>query len=375
MQLRKSILLTSLIASLGCKQTYLPPAVAHPPNYLVVEGFIDANARDTTTFTLSRTTQLDSPRYVPETGATVTIEGSDNSSQSLREYVAGAYGAPLSTLDNSTSYRLHIVTATGKQYASDYVPLVSSPPIDSISWQRLNNEVHQGIQIYANTHDPQNNTHYYRWDYKDTWEFRSYYFATVQYIPGQGIVPYSPNTISVCWRSSVPPSIYLGTSTQLSQDLIYHAPLVLIPLNSQQISVRYSILVKQYALTKDAFAWWQMLQKNTEQIGSIFGVQPSTNKGNIRSLTDTTEQVLGFIGGGTVQSQRIFISIDQVFPWAYIPDCEYQKSANLPDSIKFWYSIGYLPWMLDKRNNQVYWAYKTCVDCTLTGTNVKPAFW
>jgi hypothetical protein len=365
----------ALLFAMACKQTYTPPAIANPPDYLVVEGFIDANPGDSTVFTLSHTVKLDSNQYIPESGATVTIEGTDNSSSPLREFVAGTYGAPLSALNNSTSYRLHIVTAAGKQYASDYVPLVQSPPIDSISWRRLNDAVHQGVQIYANTHDPQNSTHYYRWDYTETWEFHSSYFATVQYVPGIGLENYSPNTISTCWHIDRVTSILLGSSTQLSQDLIHEAPLVLIPPGAQQLSVRYSILVRQYALTKAAFSWWQILQKNTEQIGSIFGVQPSAATGNIHCLTDTAEQVLGFVTGGTIQSQRIFITNDQVFPWNYLPDCQDRKAPNNIDTIKFLYSEGFLPWSVDIFPPAVHLAYKTCVDCTLTGTNIPPSFW
>jgi hypothetical protein len=371
----KALLLITLCFSLGCKQTYQPPTIANPPDYLVVEGFINTNPGDSTVFNLSRTVKLDTNLYAPETGATVTVEGSDNSSQKLNEIAIGTYRAILPGLNYSTSYRLHIVTASGKQYASDYVTLVPGPPIDSISWRRLENPPNTGIQIYANTHDPQNATHYYRWDYTETWEFHSPYVANVQYVPGIGIVPYYNNTTSVCWHTRQATSIVLGTSAQLSQDLIYEAPVVLVPFNSQQITVRYSILVKQYGLTKDAFAWWQLLQKNTEQIGSIFGVQPSANKGNIHCLTDTAEQVLGFVSGGGVRSQRIFITNAQVQPWDYVSGCIDEKIANDPDSLKFWIGIGFLPWASEYPPPIVHMSYKTCVDCTLTGTNIRPSFW
>jgi len=374
MQPAKTKIFALFLLAIACKQTYTPPAIANPPDYLVVEGFIDATPGDSTVFTLSHTVKLDSNRYIPESGATVTVEGSDNNSWPLHEFATGSYGA-IPSLNPSNTYRLHITTAAGKQYASDFVPLVPSPAIDSISWRKLNDATHQGVQIYANTHDPQNNTHYYRWDYTETWEFHSSYFATVQYIPGVGLENYSPNTISTCWHTDVATNILLGSSTQLAQDLIHEAPLVLIPTGAQQLSVRYSILVKQYALTKDAFNWWQILQKNTEQIGSIFGVQPSASKGNIKCLTDTAEQVLGFVTGGTVRSQRIFITNDQVSPWAYLPDCKDRKAPNNIDTIKFLYSQGYLPWSVDISPPAVHLAYKTCVDCTLTGSNIQPSFW
>src|SRR5579871_2791248 len=128
-----------LIAIAGCKQTYLPPAIANPPNYLVVEGFIENNGTDSTNFTLSRTVRLDSNAYTPEAGATVTLEGSDNSSYPLHETSTGKYGNFLGPLNTNATWRLHITTTSGKQYASDYVPLVYDPPIDSINWARTDN--------------------------------------------------------------------------------------------------------------------------------------------------------------------------------------------------------------------------------------------
>jgi hypothetical protein len=363
----------ALAASIGCKQAYIPPAIANPPNYLVVEGFIENNGSDSTIFTLSHTIRLDSNGYTPEPGAKVIIEGADNSSYPLGEVGNGIYGAALLALKNSVSYRVHIITSGGKQYASDFVPLVADPPIDSINWVRLDNAVHQGIQIYANTHDPQNNTHYYRWEYQETWEFHSPFFATVKWVPGAGLENYSPNTTDSCWKSDRSANVLLASSTQLSQDVIYEAPLVLIPLGSQQITVRYSILVKQYALTKEAFNWWQILQKNTELIGSIFGVQPSANQGNIHCLTDTTETVIGYVGGGNTRSQRIFITYDQVQPWVFDSGCPDFKIPQ--DSTAWYYGIGFLPWYLDLGTGQVHIAYKFCVDCTLTGTNIRPSFW
>ena len=109
----KALLLITLCFSLGCKQTYQPPTIANPPDYLVVEGFINTNPGDSTVFNLSRTVKLDTNLYAPETGATVTVEGSDNSSQKLNEIAIGTYRAILPGLNYSTSYRLHIVTASG----------------------------------------------------------------------------------------------------------------------------------------------------------------------------------------------------------------------------------------------------------------------
>lgn len=355
----------------GCRQTYTPPVIAHPPSYLVVEGFIENNSEDTTFFSLSRTTVLgDTSAFLPERGAGVTIEDSTGNTWSLSEIRPGIYGYPPFPFNTNTKYRLHIVTGGRDEYASDYVPLVSNPPIDSISWKRSDDPLHLGVTLFANTHDPQNNTHYYRWSCNETWQYHVKFFATWTYI-NNAPAPFI-DTFYICWRSDNSPNVALASSTQLAQDVIYQAPILLIPLNSQKLQMRYSVLVRQYALTKEAFNWWQILQKNTENIGSIFGVQPSANTGNIHCLNDTSQQVIGFIAGGNTQKQRIFISNDQVQPWTYDDDCfDTLVSAG---KIQQFLNSGFLLFRVEGPSSFRI-SHNYCVNCTLTGTNKQPSFW
>jgi len=362
-----------LLPALACKQTYEPPVIAHPPNDLVVEGWIETNGVDSTVFTLSRTVKLDSNAYTPESGATVVIEDSLQNTYPLRETQPGTYSYPAFVFNNTTTYRMRITTG-GKQYASDFVSLVSSPPIDSINFIRQQTDARDGVQIYANSHDPQNKTHYYRWQYSETWEFHSAVQATVAFDPGsRSIYNILPGVGYTCWHTNNSTDIILASTTQLSSDLAYEVPIIFIPNGTQKLTVRYSIMARQYALTKEAFTWWQTLQKNTEQIGSIFGVQPSANKGNIRCISDTSEQVLGFVGGGNTRTRRLFITNDQIQPWNYSTDC---VDATISPA-KFYdeWVQGYLPWMQETATGTVHYEYKTCVDCRLTGTDIRPSFW
>ena len=153
-----------------CKDPYISPYKSPATGYLVVEGYISGNT--TTQFMLSRSIPLPGDSTLPtESGATVQILGSDNSSYPLTGMGNGVY----STIDTlkinpQLQYRLSIKTSNGAQYLSDLVPYKSTPPIDSINWIQNGD---YSIQIYANTHDPANNTHYYLWNYDQTYEYHS----------------------------------------------------------------------------------------------------------------------------------------------------------------------------------------------------------
>lgn len=367
--------LTAFLMTPACRQTYDPPVISSQTQHLVVEGYIN-NGPDSTIITLTHTYKLqDTSEATPELHATVSVEGKDNSSFSLTETGKGNYAANLGPLTPGMAYRLHIKTSAGKEYVSDYVDQKNAPPIDSINWIQSDT----GVRIFVNTHDPLNNTRYYRWDYEETWEFFSpFTSSSILRLSDTTVINRDSTNIFIyhCWHSQHSTALLLGSTAKLSTDLVYLMPLLTIPTASQQISVEYSILVRQYALSSDAYLWWQNLQKNNELTGSIFGVQPTTTNGNIHNVADTNDIVIGYIGVGTMQTKRIFIAHDQVNNWHFVSDCGEYKVLNDPDSLWSSYQKGELL-TSGPLPQQGYWltSTKTCVDCTLTGSNKKPAYW
>jgi hypothetical protein len=119
---------------------------------------------------LSRTVRIASKNISrPEKGAIVTVEGDQNTVYPLAGSANGNYVSAGLNLDNMHKYRLHIKTSDGKEYLSDFVQVVNSYPIDSVNYVIGPD----GFNGYVNTHDPKNNTRYYRWTYHsqlpDSW--------------------------------------------------------------------------------------------------------------------------------------------------------------------------------------------------------------
>ncbi|MES1222130.1 MAG: DUF4249 domain-containing protein, partial [Bacteroidota bacterium] len=293
-----------VIVFAGCKDLYDLPDEVKNVRLLVVEGQINAGAGPTT-IKLSRTVNLkDTASIKPELKAVVTVEGENGSNYTLTGDTKGQYSNAQLAINANVKYRLRIKTTDNKEYLSEYVPVVNAPPIDSVNWQRKESGIETGIQIFVNTHDPQNNTRYYRWEYDATWEFHSPYFSGFEFQNGKVISRVEPNKVLICWKSESSSQVFLGSSAKLSQDQISLFPLNIIPFSSIKISVRYSILVKQYALTKQAFEYWDVLKKNTEQVGTLFDPQPSNLISNIHCVSNPGELVVGFISAGAVSEKR-----------------------------------------------------------------------
>ncbi len=378
-QKNRSLLPALILITLGwqCVQKYNSPYVSPHTGYLVVEGFISGNGP--TTYTLSRTIPLPGDSAIPmETGAKVEVEGSDNTIYPLTEQTGGVYGIDTLALNAATQYRLRISTAEGEQYLSAFAPFKPTPAIDSISW--VYNSV-SGVNIYANTHDPAANTRYYQWNYTETWEYTSAKQSEDIYEDTPNIVIPRPEAQQdyFCWITQSSTNILLGSSAKLAQDVIYQHPLNLIPAGTQRLSLLYSIIVRQYALTQSGYDFLSLMQQNTESLGSIFDAQPSQLVGNIQCLTNPNEPVIGYISAGTVQQQRIFISRQQIPYWYYAFICPMPNDTvpNLPDSFtRYFAESGLVPIEQISPGGSYSANLAGCVDCRLQGGSTRvPSFW
>jgi hypothetical protein len=378
-----------IVFFISCKEKYFPPVTSENLNYLVVDGTL-INGPDSTFIRLSRTKTLDD--LTPNGGeqnAQMTVE--DIEGNTLYNFIPvnnkGLYALNGMNLDIARKYRLRINTTDGNQYVSDDITVKATPPIDSISWKHTAD----GLTIYANTHDPLNDTKYYRWEYSETWDYYTHYFSEIKYENKPPIIDsmFQPRNadefVYHCWKTQPSTEILLGTSLKLSDDVISLAPVRFIPQNAFELSNIYSILVRQYSLSKESFDYFENLKRISEETGSLFDAQPSELKGNIHNINKPDQTVVGYITASSLRQQRIFITKEQADPWTYSLYCPDLRLVPLIiDSLQIFFG-GVAPQLtpvkkvLDTRTGQIRWisgGLPVCADCTSRGaTNVKPDFW
>ncbi|MBD0295433.1 MAG: DUF4249 family protein, partial [Flavisolibacter sp.] len=145
------------------------------------------------------------------------------------------------------------------------------------------------------------------------------------------------------------------STTRLSDDVVYLMPLVSIPNRSDKLGVRYSILVKQYALDKQTYEFYQQMKKNTESIGSIFDPQPTVLTTNIHSVSNPDEKVIGYVTVATMQEKRIFIAASELSNWGYrlVCSCEDITVPNIRDSLQYYFAgDNYIAYNYDMNTNR-----------------------
>ncbi len=365
-------LLGFILVTDGCVKPFVPPANNAVTGYLVVDGIILGNGVRTN-IRLSRSRNLgDSSQNSPEAGATVQIDDENGSSVQLTEGSNGIYFTD--ALFTSTGhYRLKIFSA-GRDYTSDLVVIKETPLIDSVSWEQRGD-----VHIFVSTHDPSNQTHYYRWNYTETSEYHSAFESHLDFIDGKIIFLEPEAYKSVCYQDFESARIIIGNSSALSSDLINRQPITIVPNDNSKISVRYSIIVRQFALPVEAYEYWRLLNQNNEATGGLFDPQPALLMGNIHCLQDAGEPVVGFISGATLQEKRIFIRHSELpdripvmeancLPVNIHPDSAVFQLNRNPDDRPGYFTTGPPPGLAI--------VPRKCVDCTVRGGVItKPLFW
>ncbi len=370
-------ILVSVAAALGCRDPYTPPVVKGEINYLVVGGFL--NSGGATNITLSRTRSLNDTIPVPENSAQVSVIGSSGDIFFLTQSGNGLYTYDSMVLNPVEKYQLQILTSNGEKYLSDTVSVFQTPPIDSLNWNQdsTGGPGKQGVNIYVNTHDNSTPYGYYRWEYEETWQYQAAYESYYTWDNSLMVkVPRAPgDQVYNCWQNKLSSALVVGNTRQLSQNLIYEQPVVFIPAGSQKLSVRYSVLVKQYNISGEAFDYWKNLQALTDLTGSIFDPLPSQVTGNIHNMTNSNQPVMGYISACKAQEKRLFISYREVSHWGYqIEGCE--ELVITPDQFASIFGTQGYYITGSKGIADLGATTSVCADCTLQGgTNQQPVFW
>lgn len=365
------LLAISFVASLAvlysCVEPFSPPEINSDEQYLVIDGFLNMGS-DSSIINLSHTQNASANEAIlNETGATITAEEDKGTTFPFTEKGNGTYFLPPQNFNKSSKYRLRVKTKGGKEYLSDYVEVKNTPPIDSVAYRYDSRQ--QGGVMNVNTHDPNNQTRFYRWKFEETYEYRTAYYSGLELFNKQLIG--RRNNINVCWRTIKSGNILLGSTIKLSQDIIKDLPITTVLVSTNKLYFGYSILVKQYGLTQDAFEYWTSLAKTTEGTGSLFDPLPSQVTGNFKSTTNAKELVFGYFSAAVEQTQRIFI---QPSLGSY-PTCPMPDSLSIADALKSSPQQILLNTVGAKQDSVLY-SSEFCADCRVQGgTTTKPSFW
>lgn len=393
--------LLAALSVYSCVEIY-EPEIGDYESTLVVDGLF-TDGEDTSTVLLSRSFAYDERVPVFVTGANVIIEDDAGNRYELAEQSPGKYqnDPAVFTGKPGTSYRLLITTPDGNQFESSWELLKASPPIKEVFHEyqeRAQNDPllppFKGVQLFLNAGDPENRTRFYRWEYEETYEYGLTYPPVIKVEFGDPPVRGNDSIFYLslgewegfrCWKTVKSTGIFIASTENLSEDIVEDFPLIYVSNSTSRLYLRYSMLVKQYAISEKYFEYLQIIESTNETTGSLFDPIPNEVFGNVQSSDGRDLPVLGYFGVGGNARTRYFVDrgdlpdgigapfgprcmIDSIVPISY---GELFNKLRFSGSVLFDYVYSITG---DPVGFQL--TRPECSNCAASGaTNIRPEFW
>ncbi|MFP2996185.1 DUF4249 domain-containing protein [Spongiivirga sp. MCCC 1A20706] len=363
-------------------------------SFLVVQAEL-TDSLSTQKIFLSRSSLLNSEEILFEQNAQVSIEDSSGNIFSFQEISPGEYHsiAPFNaTVD--VSYQLNINTNDNLRYTSSAEMLSGTAKIDRLYVERIvSDKGIEGVGVFVDSENLNLNAQNYRFEYDETFKviaplWNAFDAIVVSTSPPEVDIELREKEERICFEDRFSRSIILGSTSDLSSNSLNRFLVTFLPRTDYAISHRYSILVKQKAISAENLSFYQTL-KDLSNSESIFtDTQPGFLEGNIRSIDNEEEKVVGLFEVNSVQSQRLFFNYEDLFPGEELPpyaiNCNLVSpplvtpggrspliEAILSGRLKYFaLNEGQIP-----DGGPFLMTARACSDCTALGSNVIPEFW
>jgi hypothetical protein len=319
----------------------------------------------------------------PVSGYNVEIQDDKGNGFLGAEMEPGLYGCWMDQeyLAPGTRYRLIVTDDMGSVYVSDFDELLPCPDIDSITYeiQEMLTEdpdvSYPGLQFSVNTDCSGEYAKNFRWEVEETWEYHSTYLIYAYYDGRIRTLDNNSYDYFYCWESGNIPNIYTYSTQNLNSGQIRNYPLHFVSNRSDRLSYKYSLLVKQFSLSREAFEFWNILDKQSKQSGELYDTQPAKIPGNIHSQDKVGEPVLGLFYATSIKEKRIFVR--KPFETAR-PDCEPWglSRSELLEMLSAYSPKQYPIYLLEIDMGVYDYVDQECFDCRRRGgTTERPDFW
>ena len=357
---------------------------------IVIEGRILAG--EESVIHLSYTTPINSEEETSDIlNAQVYVIGQNGYRSEAAEFDIedDCYVIDTRRLENNTLYAVE-VTVDGETYQSEFQPLLISPEIDEVTWQ----EHESSISIHVTTQAEKDAPRHFMWSFDEDWEIH----ADVDMRGNDTIKPYyvkdqypdlteTRNPYLFCWMHDVSRNVLLHSTANLSENVLENIQLHEISIEDIRLSYIYSIQVKQWSLSDEAYNYYSILKRYTEEDEGLFTPVLSDYRGNITCTSHPNKRAHGYVLASSVTTKRIFIyekDFKHMRSLYETPNCFARNRER--DALSFaavlnsypWKS----PWVIMARDGNpwdqdalMYTWY--CVDCrqTIGATKKRPDFW
>ena len=311
------------------------------------------------------------------------IDDKGNTFQLIESEEQGCYCISIDSqyLTLGSLFQINVVTPEGDLIVSEFEQLYESPDVDSIYYEisevsTTDPEINiPTLQFYMDYNGENANSQSIRIEFEETWEYHADFPIKWYYDGWNGIVelPQPDYSKQICWKTTKSSNIYILSTEDLTGNNYKKYPLHSIPNTSENLAYGYSLLIKQSAISKQAYEYFEKLNANIVKEGGLYDTQPQQIEGNLTNINNPDKKVLGYFYTSGVKEKRIFISPISEFHLNFSTHCEPIYLQRGPGMLRN--KFAYL-WYFDDEPGKAYQLQDACVDCTsLGGVTTKPDFW
>ncbi|MGD9994388.1 MAG: DUF4249 domain-containing protein [Salinivirgaceae bacterium] len=351
---------------------------------LVIEGTI-TDEQELQKIVISRSSSLESMEFQYVDNALVTVISDNGTDFHFNfDYESKVYIGliPLHYLIPGNAFKLR-VQYENKIYESTFETMSKTPVVDSVYHELQINQFFEnesnprtGLQFYLDLRVDKEYSSYYRWKLEETYEYHATW-PIGEYWAGGWVDVGQDYSYFVCYKTEPIQNIF-SVTTDYVDDVYLKYPLHFVDNSTQKLYYRYSLLVKQYSLSADAYIFWQRLMEISQNSGGLFDKQPANIQGNITCLSDVDEKVLGYFSVSQVSSKRIFVDntpemtfTDDLFCVPELLEMPIVIYNSKPEDWPF-----YIAPVPNGGEPGIYIAPNYCFDCRKAGGTIeKPDFW
>ncbi len=355
--------------------------------------------------------------YAGVSGATVTVSSSEGNTYNFEEIEPGLYlSTGIFTAIQDVEYTLEIELADGQQYLSQPASRGPESSIDRIYAQReFSNLGVEGISIYVDSSNPDPRADRYRYEYEETYKIiapnwtasefeilQDFSQITEGIYPDVRLVPRAQEE-RICYNTVASTEILLSNGLEVETEELRGNLIRFLGNDNAVISHRYSILVKQYLQSPEAYSFYTSL-RNFSSSDNVFNqIQPGLLEGNIEAVNNENAVVLGYFEVTSVTERRLFFNYEDFYPGEPLPpyfgtvNCERIFAPRLynperdgpsppdecgdPQGLTELIELELVEYYLDNTvppglcQGPYFITQRACGDCTALGSNIIPDFW
>lgn len=374
MKMRRLIYL-GIVALIAVSCIYsFDPSLDSDAGGLVVEG--DIIIGDTTTVTLSLVENLDGTSTGSVSGS-VWVEDSEGGAYYPFSDSGDSFEIDLTKASEDRQYRLRISLdspvegGTSTEFASQWATPQPAPQIDSISYSVDDEYLNFMLSVHSSAESG-----CFRWDYREDWEFHADFLAEYVFDPATSSLTqiWSIPDNYWCWTYSTSSQAGIAIAKSTGGERLVNHEIRNVPRSDRRLQSTYSIQVKSRSISEEDYDFLHAIEENSTSTGSLSSPDPGKVVGNIKSLDDEDEFVIGYIEVSKMSSIRLTLNTSAYYTTVvsdgelFVP--EESEKMTLVD----YYNLGYRP--VKEGSEGVLWGYLRCVDCTADGgTKNKPSWW